>query len=127
MADEKIAKNPEVILDVLFEKGLLFFVIKNTSSHGARTVRFEFSPKVMGVNGSKVISNLNIFRSLDYLAPQKDIRIFIDTAVSYFSRKEPTQIKVAITWMDESENNYTRIIDHNLDIYKDLGYLTNID
>lgn len=122
-----MANDPEVILDVLFEKGLLFFLIKNPSTSGAHKVRIKFNETVHGINGGKIITDLNIFSNLEYLAPEKEIRIFIDTATSYFGRGEPTQLLVQITWLDEVNKEYRRLINHNLGIYVDLGYLNNID
>ena len=126
--DEESLFKPDVIVDILFEKGLLFFVISNNAHVGAHKVRISFNKKITGVNGTQVISDLAIFKKLEYLAPHKDIKIFLDIATSYFARKDnPTEIVIVIEWTDDRGNAFDRKIMHNLLVYKDLGYLTNID
>ena len=127
MAKRSSTTSPDVIVDVLFEKGLLYFVIINHSDEVARNVRVKFDRKVVGVQGRVIISDLNIFDALDFLAPRKEIRVFIDVAQGYFARKGSEKIKLSIEWRNEGRKRFSRTIYHNLSIYKDMGYLGNID
>ena len=127
MAKYSSTAQPEVIVDVLFEKGLLYFVIINYTDEVARNVRVKFDKKIVGVQGRVIISDLNIFDALDFLAPRKEIRVFIDVAQGYFARKGPEKLKLRVEWRNEGRKRFSRTIYHNLSIYKDMGYLGNID
>lgn len=127
MAKSLGTTQPDVIVDVLFEKGLLYFVIINNSDLVARNVRVKFDRKIVGVQGRVVISDLNIFDALDFLAPRKEIRVFIDVAHGYFARKGAEKIKLGLEWRNEGRKRFSKTIYHNLSIYKDMGYLGNIE
>ncbi len=133
---------PDVLVDFLFEKGLLFILIKNHSDAAAMNVRVRFDKEFNGVGGRVPISKLNIFQHLQYLAPRKEIKIFLDVATNYFTRinpvkladkkktpagPEPTSLNVHISWVDEQLATHERKIHHNLIIYKDLGYIPQIE
>ncbi len=127
MAKSLGTTQPVVIVDVLFEKGLLYFVIINNSDLVARNVRVKFDRKIVGVQGHVVISDLNIFDALDFLAPRKEIRVFIDVAHGYFARKGAEKIRLGLEWRNEGRKRFSKTIYHNLSIYKDMGYLGNIE
>lgn len=112
-----------VTLDLLYERGLLYFVIKNYSLLAATDVKFVFDRKITGVDGQVEITGLNIFKNLRYLAPQKEIKIFIDVAAAFFARKGPNEIGVKISWLDENGEKRSNSIQHNFRIYEDLGYI----
>lgn len=119
---------PAVFLDILYEQGLLFFVIKNNSQVAATDVTFTFDQKLKGVDSRVEITELNIFKQLKYLAPHKEIKIFIDVAEAFFSRGEPTELKVNIDWSDEKgKEQFSTVIRHDFTIYKDLGYINQIN
>ena len=115
-----------VILDLLYERGMLFFVIKNNSQHAAKEVQFNFDKKIMGVDGQVEITALKIFKKLRYLAPQKEITVFIDMVETFFAREEPTEIEVKITWLDDKgEAKSSTVIHHDFSIYEDIGYINH--
>ncbi len=51
----------EVIVDVLFERGLLFLVLENVGDRPARSVRVKFAGPLTGVGGTKRIDRLALF------------------------------------------------------------------
>ena len=116
---------PEVIVDFIFDQGNLFISIKNLSWVAAFRVRIVFDKPMIGLQGQKKISSMRIFRSLDYLAPHKEISIFVDQSQSYFARKQPSIVRFSIQWKDQEGRSYKKNIKHNLLIYKDLGYIVN--
>ncbi len=118
---------PNVIVDVLFDKGLLYLVIKNHSHAEAFDIQIAFDKEFSGVQGTRKISNLEIFKHLTYLAPMKEIPIFWDVALAYFSRDEPTDLTVRISWSDLDGKDHAKSISHNIGIYRELGYITNIE
>ena len=114
--------DPYVIVDFVFDHGLLSISIKNIGSRPAFGVRVEFSHKVMGVEGTIEISALPLFRALDFLPGGKEISTFLDSSASYFRSKQPVQITTRITYRDERGGKLSNTIRHNLEIYREIGY-----
>lgn len=119
-------REPVVIVDFVFEDGLLFIAIKNISARPAYDVAIKFNRQFTGVEGTKNISALPVFRHIPFLAPQKEIVVFLDTSASYFRRRQPTDIRVTITCKDASACLCKSVIRHDLAIYKDLGYIRRL-
>ncbi|MGZ8783644.1 MAG: hypothetical protein ACXWZB_09120 [Gaiellaceae bacterium] len=113
----------DVILDVVFDRGLLFLVLENTGDRPAHSVRVKFDQPFSGVGGAKRIDRLALFRKLGFLAPHKSIEVFLDRSAAYFSRKEPTQLTVSIAWRTSEGERRTTTIHHDLEVYRDLGYI----
>ncbi len=115
--------HPDVILDVIFEDGLLFLSIRNIADGPAYKVLVHFDERILGLEGTKEISDMPLFRNLEFLAPGKEIRTFLDSSASYFGRKQPTDIVAHISFQDADGAIHTRTIHHNLDIYRSIGYV----
>jgi hypothetical protein len=113
----------EVIVDVVFARGLLFLVVANVGDEAARSVRVKFDRPFRGVGGRKRIDRLALFRRLEFLAPQKSIEVFLDRSDSYFARGEPTELTASVTWRAPDGARRATTIHHDLEIYRDLGYL----
>ena len=126
-----------VIVDFIFEDGLLFISIKNLSDEPAFKVSIVFDKKIIGVNGRKEISSLPLFRNIEFLAPHKEIKIFLDSSQSYFGHKydsskmshagQPDKISVKISYLNKKGKLITGIIHHNLGIYREIGYIRIVD
>ena len=113
----------QVILDIAFDRGLLFLVVANTGDRPAHNVRIKFDKPFGGVGGTKKMQRLALFRRLEFLAPQKSISVFLDRSASYFARDEPTQLTVAISWRTSDGERRATTIYHDLEIYRDLGFI----
>lgn len=113
----------DVFLDIIFENGLFFIVIKNNSNNPVFKVKVKFNNRILGVNGSKEITSLKLFKNIEFLAPQKEIKTFLDTSESYFSRKQPTKIITEIFYKDIHNKSHEIVIKHDLEIYKDIGFI----
>lgn len=111
----------EVILDVVFDRGLLFLVLANLGDRPALAVRVKFEQRFGGVGGGKRIDRLALFRKLEFLAPHKEIEVFLDRSADYFARAEPTTLAAAITWRTPAGERRRSTIVHDLEIYRDLG------
>ena len=116
-------RDPEVILDVVFDRGLLFLVLENTGDQPAHGVRVTFGERFSGAGGAKRIDRLALFRKLEFLAPRKSIEVFLDRSASYFARDEPTRLTAAISWRTSAGERRRATIVHDLEIYRDLGYI----
>jgi hypothetical protein len=116
-------RRPEVIVDFVFDDGLLFISVENIGDQPALKVSVQFDQKIMGVEGGQEISALPLFRSIEFLAPHKAIVTFLDTSAAYFRRGEPTRIAAMITYQDSNRAHYKTTLHHDLEIYKDIGYI----
>jgi hypothetical protein len=123
--EEDQSGRPEVIVDFIFEDGLFFIAVQNISDVPACKVSTRFRPSFKGVEGTKQISELALFRNIEFLAPRKEIRAFLDTSASYFSRQEPLLIAAQISYEDGNGIKYATTIRHDLSIYLEIGYVTN--
>lgn len=114
---------PEVIVEFLFERGLLFVAVRNIGSRAAHQVRISFSKKLVGPDRKRELSALPLFQRLQFLGPQREIRCFLDHSSSYFKRRQPTKISARVEYLDAERNSYEAKIDHDLEIYRGLPYL----
>jgi hypothetical protein len=116
-------RESDVIVDFVFEEGVLYVTVANIGERPALKVSCRFEPGFRGLGGSVEISRLPLFRNIEYLAPRKEIRTLVDSSAAYFARKEPTKLQVAITYRDESGTRRQAAIKHDLGIYRDLAYV----
>lgn len=119
---QKETKTPAVIVDFLFDQGLFFIAVKNISEFPAYRVSVKFNHKIHGLGGTKEVSALPLFRNIEFLAPQKEIKTFLDSSDSYFARKQPTKVKVEISYSDAEDNKHSVKIVHDLEIYRELAF-----
>lgn len=118
------APSPEVIVDFIFERGLLHVAVANVSALPAHNVVVKFDRPFHGLGGKLEMSSLRLFKRINFLAPQKRIETFLDSSAAYFDRREPTQLRALITYRDGAGRRHERKIQHDLSIYKGLAYLT---
>ena len=116
-------RQPEVIVDFVFDDGLFFIAIKNIGDAPAYDVSIKFDKKFTGVEGTKNISALPLFRNTPFLAPHKEIVTFLDSSASYFRRRQPTNIRAIATYKDFSGAAHRSVARHDLSIYRDIGYI----
>ena len=116
-------EKPDVIFDVIFERGLLFFTIHNIGSAPACDVSIKFDCEIRGIGGSKPVSEMPLFRMIRFMPPGKEITTFVDTSASYFRNEQPVQIEAYVIFHDRRGKCYTNRIRHDLAIYQDIGYI----
>lgn len=116
-------KRPDVIVDIVFDNGQLHVVLANQGKSCAQRIRVKFHQPFHGVDGRKLVSEQAVFHATEYLPAGKQIRTFLDTTQAYFSRKEPTLISLTVGFEDRFGRHFQREITHNLEIYRDIGYV----
>jgi hypothetical protein len=116
-------READVILDVVFEDGLLFLVVANVGDRPAHRVRVKFEQPFSGLGGSRKMHSIALFRKLEFLAPRKEIRVFLDRSGSYFARGEPTTIVADIAWRTTDGRDRSQVVRHDLEVYRDLVYI----
>lgn len=110
-------------MDFIFDQGLFFISVKNIGDKPAYRISIDFDKSIFGVEGNKEITKLALFRNIEFLPPQKEIMTFVDSSESYFKREEPTKVLINITFFDEKGSKYKKKIYHDLEIYREIGYL----
>ena len=119
------AQEMDVILDFLFEKGFFFISIKNVSAKPVFKLSIKFDKGFTGHGGATKIHALSIFKSIEFLAPHKEIRFYMDASHAYFGRQEPTKLTATISYATAQSSRNAYKISHNLGIYSDLVYLVS--
>lgn len=114
---------PEVIVDFLFERGLLFVAVENIGDQPAHKVSVRFNQPLHGLGGGKDIASLAMFKNIEFLAPHRSIQTFLDSSQAYFERGEPVKIKAEVAYFDGEGHSYGGPIEHDLEIYRDIIYL----
>lgn len=114
---------PHVIVDFIFEAGELFIAVENLGDAPALKVKTTFSEPLTGVLGTVNINALALFQNIEFLAPRKAIRTYLDSSAAYFGRHEPRKIAVRIRYRDLAQREYQSTIQHDLGIYADIGYV----
>ena len=115
---------PDVILEFLFEHGMLYISVRNIGAKPAVNVAIKFNKKLVGLNGTKEVSALALFRNIEFLGPGREIVSLLDSSSSYFSRKQPTRISALITYRDLEKRSYELTIKHDLEIYRELPFVS---
>jgi hypothetical protein len=113
---------PRVILDIDFSNGLFFMSIRNIGSQPAFRLRPKLDRRIVGLGGRKEVNKLNILKGIEFVPPGKEFRFLLDSAASYFARKQPTRFHVNLSYTDSSGKRYREKIGHNLEIYRDLPF-----
>jgi hypothetical protein len=122
-ADERNQRRPEVIVEFLFDRGLIHLCVRNIGEGAANDVSVTFDKKVVGLGGSKDVSALPVFKNISFLGPGREIVVFVDESHSYFARKQPTRISVTVAYRGSNKQKYETTINHDLGIYRDLPYV----
>lgn len=121
-----IPSGPEVIVDFVFDRGLFFISVISISDRPVYKASVQFDKRIFGVEGKKEISALPLFRNIEFLAPRKEITTFLDKSSSYFKRGGPTAITATISYQDVNGIIRTFVIKHNLEIYREIGYIKRL-
>jgi hypothetical protein len=118
---------PDVIVDFLFEDGLLFIAVQNIGTQPAQRVHVAFDPYFKGLDGTVSIPELPLFRNIEFLAPSRSIRTLLDSSAAYFARNEPELITATISYCDRSDQQFTCTILHDLAIYRDITFIPKLE
>jgi hypothetical protein len=115
--------DPQVIVDVEFERGLLFLVVRSLGDRPTLDVKVEFDKPVKGLGGTREVNRLALFSKLRFLAPGKEIRTLLDSSAAYFAREEPTLLTATVSYRTATGERHRHAITHDLSIYRDLAYV----
>ena len=66
---------------------------------------------------------LQLFRSIPFLAPGKEIRTLLDSAASWFARRRATSVVARVAYRDPEKKVYKAAMTHDLEIYREIAYV----
>ncbi len=118
------SSGPDVIVDFVFDDGLFFISIRNITDTPAYRVSVKFEPTICRLDG-KDLATLPLFQNIEFLAPHKEIVMFLDSSGSYF-RQGPTKVSARITYQDAQGAKKVTTINHDLEIYKAIGFISRV-
>jgi hypothetical protein len=116
------SSGPDVIVDFVFDDGLFFISINNISDTPAYRVSVKFDRKIHRLDG-KELAALPLFQNIEFLAPHKEIVMFLDSSGSYFRQGGPTKVSARIAYQDAQGTKRVNTINHDLEIYKAIGFI----
>ena len=119
-AREASSRLPDVVVDFEASGELLHVVIRNIGNGPAHRVRVTFEPAFRGAGGTVELSKIALFHRLEFLAPGRELRAFVDALAAYFARGEPESVTATATFHDDGGRAYRRRVRHDLGIYRDL-------
>lgn len=115
---------PYVILDILYESGLLYISVQNIGNQPAHHVRVAFDRSIPGID-ERPVNDLNLFQNLKFLPPGKALTTFLNRSDIYFQKEFPKQFEVTVEFQDEQKKKYQNKIQHDLSIYEDKHLVTD--
>jgi hypothetical protein len=111
-----------VIVDVVFEEGVLYLELANLGSRPALAVTCTFDPPLFDAAGRDV-AKLRLFRKMEFLGPDRRVRTLLDSVPGYFGRKAPGRTVVSIKYKRPGDRQFaTTTITHDLAVYRELSY-----
>lgn len=116
------APDDGVVVDVVFEGGVLYLELANLADRPALNVACRFDPPPVDVEGRDV-SKLPLFRRVEFLGPRRRIRTLLDSAAGYFARDAPTRVTVAVEYERPGTPRRTTKVAHDLEVFRELAYL----
>jgi len=116
------APDDGVVVDVVFDAGVLYLELANLSDRPALNVACQFDPALIDLQGRDV-SKLPLFSRVEFLGPGRRIRTVLDSSSGYFARETATRVTVAVEYERPDGPRETRKVTHDLEIFRELTYL----
>jgi hypothetical protein len=110
-----------VVVDVAFEDGLLYLELANLADRPALNVACSFDPALVDLQGRDV-SELRLFRRVEFLGPGRRLRTLLDSVPGYFGRKAPTRTVVTVRFEWPGQRRQATTVTHDLELYRELAY-----
>jgi len=115
--------SPHVIFEILFLEGMLWMVVRNIGPKPAFHIRIQFEQSFKGLEGTKRMDTLPLFKQLEFLGPDREIQTVLDRGAAYFQRNEPVRLVARASFEEETGRRYETGSIHNLEVFRDLGYV----
>ena len=115
------AADDGVVVDVVIEDGLLYLELANLADRPALNVRCSFDPPLIDLQGRDV-SELRVFRRVEFLASRRCLRTLLDSVTGYFGRDGAAYVTVAVEYERPGAPRCTTKVTHDLELYRELAY-----
>jgi hypothetical protein len=113
------AGDPEVLLDIEYDRGCLFLVLANVGPATAFDVRVTFEKPLLGAGGCVDVTALGAFGLTPILRPGKEIRVFVDVARELLGRRGSKQVRAHVTYQTRARTRLGEVFAHDLRIWRD--------
>ena len=110
-----------VVVDVVLEDGVLYLELANLSDRPALDVRCSFDPTLVDAQGRDV-SELRVFRHVEFLGARRCLRTLLDTVPGYFGRTGATRVSVAVEYERPGAPRCETKVAHDLELYRELAH-----
>lgn len=110
---------PEVIVDFECEEDSLFIIIANVGFSSAHRISIRCDKEIRDFRG-KQITEMAIFRRIEFMPPGKRIRLFVNSFAAYLKEKQPLRPVFTVTYFDREQKKQTDVIRHNLTMFKGI-------
>lgn len=110
-----------VVVDVAFEDGVLYLELANLADRPALDVRCSFDPPLVDVEGRDV-SELRLFRHMEFLGPGRRLRTLLDSVPGYFGRDAPRRAVATVEFERPGQPRRTTTVTHDLELYRELAH-----
>lgn len=118
----ELAPDDGVVVDVVFDGGVLYLELANLADRPALNVACTFDSPLLDVQGRDV-SELPVFRRVAFLGPRRRIRTLLDSSFGYFARKQATRVTVAVDYERPDGPRQRTEVAHDLETFRDLLHL----
>lgn len=106
-----------MVVDVVFDAGLLYLELANLGEVPALDVTSSFEPALVDAHGRDV-SELLLFRRLGFLAPGRRIRTLLGPSSAYSE-----SVTVEVQYSRAGGERQTARITHELATFRELAYV----
>ena len=123
---QMVQVRPKVSIDFHIRNELVFLLIQNFSPQAAHDVKIGFSRDLL-ILGDRSLKELSVFSKLRYLAPFREIEVFLNPAERFFQQFEDaeTVVEVKLSFRGDARKTFKTTITHDLAIYQDLPTIIN--
>jgi hypothetical protein len=115
------APDDGVVVDVAFEDGVLYLELANLADRPALEVTCSFDPPLIDLQGRDV-SELRLFRRVEFLGPGRRLRTLLDSVPGYFQRDAPARTVVTVEYERPGQRRRSTTVTHDLELYRELAY-----
>jgi hypothetical protein len=116
------APDDGVVVDVVFDGGVLYLELANLADRPAVNVECTFEPPLVDLEGRDV-SKLPLFRHVEFLGPRRRIRTLLDSNAAYFARDPATRVSITVEYERPDGPRCMTQVMHDLEIFRELAYL----
>lgn len=68
------------------------------------------------------MSELRLFRCVEFLGPGRRLRTLLDSVPGYFRREAPTRAIVTVEYERPGQPRRATTVTHDLELYRELAY-----